>query len=164
MLFAEHCTSEVRRQIWKAGVFRNFSPKRQDHTKRFWWKKGCQTPFCHQNFEADAKHISNHRSVGAELTSVISTLLLLSGPSLLARVQHVKMFWSQSTIRNSHCVNIHSFSSMATEWAEKGQPDSSLHQEAETLHRPWWNTLPCGATTLAPLLGNLRVKISTLST
>lgn len=104
---------------------------------------------------------SNHKSVGAELTSVISILLLLSGPSLLAGVQHVKMFWSRSTIRSSHYVDICSFSSMATERAEKGQLGSSLHQVAKTLHRPRWNALPCGAATLAPLLSNLRVKIST---
>lgn len=28
------------------------------------------------------------------------------------------------------------YSPLATEWAEKGQPDSSLYRMAETLHRP----------------------------
>lgn len=92
------------------------------------------------------------------MTSVISTLLL-GGPSLIAKVQYVLVFWSHGIIKNSHYSDFilqFYYSPMTTEWAEKGQLDTSLYQMAGSLHRSWSK---CSTTTLALiLLDNLRVN------
>lgn len=43
-------------------------------------------------FKRVMPNISNNKILSAELTSVISTLLLLGGPSLLANIQNIQVF------------------------------------------------------------------------
>lgn len=108
-------------------------------------------------------NISNHKIVSAELTSVISTLLLLGGPSLLANIQNSKVFWSHGTIRNSHSADfilLFYYSPMGMEWAEEVQRDRSLYVKKSRI------LVLChvSAATLALVLGNQGVKPSITST
>lgn len=68
-------------------------------------------------------NISNHKILIAGLNSVTSTLLLLGAPSLLTKVQDIKVFWSPGIIKDSHyadfILQFHN-SPVATEWAGKG--------------------------------------------